>query len=215
MDTSNILFICGGAFVGLDKMIQRRVGKRVLGFNQQKSDEQRAVELDSSKALALAEPEDLVKYGIIPEFIGRLPVVTSLEPLSKEDLMRILVEPKNAITKQYEKLMAMENVKLEFERGCAGGHRRQGVRKKAPAPADCVPSSRESWWISCMMFPPRAMSEKCIITKKNRGRRSTRSDQARCGQVEKCKKGGLIRIRRGRCSGRAPLSPEKRGQQDS
>jgi len=117
VDTTNILFICGGAFVGLDKMVQRRVGKHVLGFKHDKSDEQKAVELDSAKALAMTEPEDLVKYGIIPEFIGRLPVVTALEPLAKEDLMRILVEPRNAITKQYESLMAMENVKLEFEQG--------------------------------------------------------------------------------------------------
>ncbi len=165
VDTSNILFICGGAFVGLDKMIQRRVGKRVLGFNQQKSDEQRAVELDSSKALALAEPEDLVKYGIIPEFIGRLPVVTSLEPLSKEDLMRILVEPKNAITKQYEKLMAMENVKLEFEKGALEAIADKACEKGTGARG--LRSIIEGIMVDIMYdVPSRGDVEKCIITKK-------------------------------------------------
>ncbi len=164
VDTSNILFICGGAFVGLDKMVQRRVGKRVLGFNQQKSDEQRAVELDSSKALALTEPEDLVKYGIIPEFIGRLPVVTSLEPLSKEDLMKILVEPKNAITKQYEKLMAMENVKLEFEKGALEAIADKACEKGTGARG--LRSIIEGIMVDIMYdVPSRADVEKCIITR--------------------------------------------------
>ncbi len=164
VDTSNILFICGGAFVGLDKMIQRRVGKRVLGFNQQKFDEQRAVEIDSSKALALTEPEDLVKYGIIPEFIGRLPVVTSLEPLSKEDLMKILVEPKNAITKQYEKLMAMENVKLEFEKGALEAIADKACEKGTGARG--LRSIIEGIMVNIMYdVPSRADVEKCIITR--------------------------------------------------
>lgn len=165
VDTSNILFICGGAFVGLDKMIQRRVGKRVLGFNQHKSDEQRAVELDSSKALALTEPEDLVKYGIIPEFIGRLPVVTSLEPLSKEDLMKILVEPKNAITKQYEKLMVMENVKLEFEKGALEAIADKACEKGTGARG--LRSIIEGIMVDIMYdVPSRSDVEKCVITKK-------------------------------------------------
>ena len=115
VDTTNILFICGGAFVGLDKIIQRRVGKHVLGFG--KESEQRAnEELDMKKAFARTEPEDLIHFGLIPEFVGRLPVVTSLEPLDKEALMKILTEPKNAVTRQFAKLLGMEGVKLTFRK---------------------------------------------------------------------------------------------------
>ncbi len=122
VDTTNILFICGGAFVGLDKYVQRRVGKQVLGFTQAQPAEEapskkkrKAIPLDDKNSLSHTEPEDLIKYGMIPEFIGRLPVVTALNPLSKEDLVKILTEPKNAITKQYEKLLEMEGVKLSFD----------------------------------------------------------------------------------------------------
>lgn len=107
IDTSNILFICGGAFVGLDDIIRNRVGKKVLGFHDIGDDRD---DLRKSRI----EPEDLVRYGLIPEFIGRLPVVTSLEELSVEDLKRILLEPKNSMVKQYTKLMAMEGVELSF-----------------------------------------------------------------------------------------------------
>ncbi len=122
VDTTNILFICGGAFVGLDKYVQRRVGKQVLGFTQTYDEapakKKRGEEaLDSKNILTSTEPEDLIKYGMIPEFIGRLPVVAALKPLSKDELVKILVEPKNAITRQYEKLLEMEGVKLSFETG--------------------------------------------------------------------------------------------------
>jgi len=119
VDTTNILFICGGAFVGLDKFVQRRVGKQVLGFKQSYEEESKKAEeaLDSKNILTSTEPEDLIKYGMIPEFIGRLPVVAALEPLGKDELVKILVEPKNAITRQYEKLLEMEGVKLSFEKG--------------------------------------------------------------------------------------------------
>ncbi len=124
VDTTNILFICGGAFVGLDKYVQRRVGKQVLGFTQARPDEDKAkrksrktVSIDAKNILGGTEPEDLIKYGMIPEFIGRLPVVTALDPLSKDDLVKILTEPRNAITKQYEKLLGMEDVKLSFDKG--------------------------------------------------------------------------------------------------
>ncbi len=121
VDTSNILFICGGAFVGLDKIVQRRVGHHVLGFSTTEEAAEReraraAEEAEAAKEMPSTEPEDLVRFGLIPEFIGRLPVVTALEPLSKDDLLKILVEPKNAVTRQYAKLMAMENIKLTFEK---------------------------------------------------------------------------------------------------
>jgi len=115
VDTSNILFICGGAFVGLDKLVRRRIGKHVLGFRQVEEQKKEEISVDSEKVLRLAEPEDFIRFGFIPEFIGRLPVMTDLTPLNKEDLVRILTEPKNALIKQYVKLMEMENVKLVFE----------------------------------------------------------------------------------------------------
>ncbi len=117
VNTTNILFICGGAFVGLDKLVQRRVGKKVLGFD--KNDEQAEIQaagrhLDSSNFLSYCETEDLVKFGLIPELVGRLPMLTYLAPLSKEDLIKILQEPKNSLVRQYQKLLAMENVELVF-----------------------------------------------------------------------------------------------------
>lgn len=127
VDTSNILFICGGAFVGLDKIVQRRVGKQVLGFT--KFSEEEKTEAKYSRALNNFQPEDLIKFGLIPEFIGRLPVVSSLSHLTKEDLMRILTEPTNALLKQYQKLMAMENVKLAFRKDALEELADEAVRK--------------------------------------------------------------------------------------
>jgi ATP-dependent Clp protease ATP-binding subunit ClpX len=113
VDTTNILFICGGAFVGLDKIIQRRVGQRVLGFGA--SDlAQSAVIDDPRRILQHVEPEDLLGFGFIPEFIGRLPMVTVLEELTEDQLVSILTQTRNALTKQFVKLMAMDGVQLEF-----------------------------------------------------------------------------------------------------
>ncbi len=112
VDTTNILFICGGAFVGLEKIIQRRVGKQILGFNREK--EQEALPKGISRSETMLEHEDMVRFGLIPEFIGRLPIIAQLTPLTREDLIKILVEPKNAVTRQYAKLMAMEGIKLKF-----------------------------------------------------------------------------------------------------
>ena len=118
IDTSNILFICGGAFVGLDKIIQRRCGKQVLGFKRLIDGEaekaEKAAENLEKNPYSKCEPEDLIRFGLIPEFVGRLPVVTSLEPLDRDDLIRILKEPKNALIRQYQRLLAMEGVTLEF-----------------------------------------------------------------------------------------------------
>jgi ATP-dependent Clp protease ATP-binding subunit ClpX len=111
IDTTNILFICGGAFVGLDKIIERRAGKKTLGFKAEvKSHRNR----DLGATLEKVEPQDLIKYGLIPEFVGRLPVVGTLHELDKPALMQILTQPRNAITRQYQKLFEYENVKLRF-----------------------------------------------------------------------------------------------------
>ena len=116
VDTSNILFICGGAFVGLDKIIQRRCNKQQLGFNSDKAQQEKAEESKKimSDALSYCEPEDLIRFGLIPEFAGRLPMITNLQQLSKEDLIRILTEPRNALIKQYKKLLEIEGIELDF-----------------------------------------------------------------------------------------------------
>jgi ATP-dependent Clp protease ATP-binding subunit ClpX len=110
VDTTNILFICGGAFVGLDKQIARRLGKKTLGFKA----DIKAANRDGAARIERVEPEDLIKYGLIPEFVGRLPVVGSLHELDKPALIQILTQPRNAITRQYQRLFDYENVKLRF-----------------------------------------------------------------------------------------------------
>ncbi len=113
VDTSNILFICGGAFVGLEKVILRRLGRNVMGFNAVEQSS-KAATVDRLRALEHIEPEDLLSFGFIPEFIGRLPMITVLSELTEEQLVSILTDPKNALIKQFAKLMAMEGVELEF-----------------------------------------------------------------------------------------------------
>lgn len=113
IDTTNILFICGGAFEGLDKIIEARMDRKAIGFGAEITDSR---ETNVGKLLKSALPEDFIKFGMIPEFMGRVPVTVSLEPLQREDMVRILLEPKNSIIKQYKKLMELDGVKLTFER---------------------------------------------------------------------------------------------------
>jgi ATP-dependent Clp protease ATP-binding subunit ClpX len=112
VDTTNILFICGGAFVGLDKVIERRVGKKTLGFRTDAKAQ--SVAAEKTGLLGQIQPTDLIKYGLIPEFVGRLPVVATLHDLDKAALVEILTQPKNAISRQYQRLFEYENVKLRF-----------------------------------------------------------------------------------------------------
>ncbi|MGF7047165.1 ATP-dependent Clp protease ATP-binding subunit ClpX [Paenibacillus sp. DS2015] len=112
IDTTNVLFICGGAFDGLEQLIKRRIGKKVIGFSSTGEGQK---DLKPGEYLSMVLPEDLLKFGLIPEFVGRLPVISSLEPLDENTLVRILSEPKNALTRQYEKLLEMDNVNLSFE----------------------------------------------------------------------------------------------------
>jgi len=112
IDTTNILFIVGGAFDGIEKIIQRRIGHKVLGFN---AEAKSTSEFSIGEILAHILPQDLLKYGLIPEFVGRLPVVATLDALDDRALMRILVEPRNALVKQYQKFFELDNVELEFE----------------------------------------------------------------------------------------------------
>lgn len=113
VNTQNILFICGGAFVGLEKIIYDRTGVKVLGFDPT-GERSKQVAETTSETLKLVQPEDLVEFGLIPEFVGRLPIISTLNNLNEEDLVHILSQPKNALLKQYMKLLAMENVALEF-----------------------------------------------------------------------------------------------------
>ncbi|MFT3707226.1 MAG: ATP-dependent Clp protease ATP-binding subunit ClpX [Archangium sp.] len=130
IDTTNILFICGGAFGGLDKVIERRLGGKSLGFGaevKKKSDK------SLSELLSKVEPEDLLKFGMIPEFIGRLPVVTALEELDEPALIDILVKPRNALTKQYRKLLDLDGVALKFTDGALKAISQEAIRRKTGA----------------------------------------------------------------------------------
>ncbi len=129
INTENILFICGGAFVGVEDIVKRRVGKGVIGFENE--GERR--EAKAHPAMPAVEPGDLVKFGLIPEFVGRLPVVAMLEALTEDDLVRILTEPKNAMTRQYQKLLRMEGVELEFTAGALRELAREAVRRETGA----------------------------------------------------------------------------------
>jgi ATP-dependent Clp protease ATP-binding subunit ClpX len=130
VDTTDILFICGGAFIGLDKIIGQRVGKSAVGFKSEAKTRrgERTVDLNADLI-----PQDLIKYGLIPELVGRIPVVAVFDDLSIDDLAAILSEPKNAIVKQYQKLFEMEGVKLEFEPDALLAIARKSVEKKLGA----------------------------------------------------------------------------------
>ena len=134
VDTTNILFICGGAFVDLDQIIQKRMGSGALGFGAAQHFETLS-EVEKQQVLSHVEPEDLLTYGFIPEFIGRLPMTTVLEQLTEAQLVQMLTEPKNALVRQYEKLMWMENVSLEFTRDALKELARQSITKGTGARA--------------------------------------------------------------------------------
>ena len=132
VDTKNILFICGGAFAGLDKIIQQRSTEASgIGFGAKVKSAERKTE--TGKLLTDVEPEDLIKFGLIPEFVGRLPVVATLEELDEAALVKILTEPKNAITKQFKKLFEMEGVELEFRPDALSAIARKALKRKTGA----------------------------------------------------------------------------------
>jgi ATP-dependent Clp protease ATP-binding subunit ClpX len=130
VDTTNILFVCGGAFVGLDDIIRRRIGVKGMGFG---ADIRRKDERSMSNLLHEVQTEDLLKFGLIPEFVGRLPVIATLEELDEPALVRILKEPKNALTRQYQKLFEMEGVHLRFTDGALGAIAREALKRKSGA----------------------------------------------------------------------------------
>ena len=135
VDTTNILFICGGAFVGLDKIIGRRAGRKALGFRNEEEQPQDVVpdRKRNFELLSDVQPEDLIKFGLIPEFVGRLPVVGVLEDLDEQTLIEILTRPKNAIVKQYQRLFEFENVRLKFSDDALRAVARQAMVRKVGA----------------------------------------------------------------------------------
>ena len=131
MDTTNILFICGGTFVGLEEVIRRRLGRRRIGFRAEVHESEELAE--SGKILAQVTPDDIIEFGMIPELIGRLPVITPLMPLDRDAMINILTEPKNALIRQYEHIFAMENVKLSFTEGALDAIASKAMERKTGA----------------------------------------------------------------------------------
>lgn len=160
VDTRNILFICGGAFNGLEKTIEKRLGSNVIGFNAEiKSKKHRKI----GELLLQIRPEDLIKFGMIPEFCGRLPIVATLHELTDEDLIRILVEPKNALTRQYEKLFQLENVTLRFPEETIAAIANRAIQLDTGARG--LRSILEEVMLGVMFdIPSRKDVKECVIT---------------------------------------------------
>ncbi len=170
IDTSNILFICGGAFVGLDKVVERRLGKKSMGFVQ--SGEVPSKEKRTADILRHLQPDDMVKFGMIPEFVGRIPVMAALEPLDEKTLMSILTKPRNAIIKQYQKLLRMDNIKLEFNEEAIRAIAQEAYRRKTGARA--LRGIVEELMLEVMYeLPSRKDVHICSITQEMVEKRST------------------------------------------
>lgn len=161
INTTNILFICGGAFIGLDEIIETRTGKKTVGFGSQpKSRREKKI----GHTLSLVEPQDLIKYGLIPEFVGRHPVVATLDQLEESALIRILSKPKNSIIKQYQKLLSLENVKLRFTEDALSAIAKESIRRKTGARG--LRAILEEVMLDIMYeIPSRKGIKECVINK--------------------------------------------------
>ena len=161
INTENILFICGGAFEGLEKLINDRIGKKAIGFGAKIESEKN---LDKSKVFSELLPQDLLKFGLIPEFVGRLPIVATLQDLDKEALTKIITEPKNALVKQYKRLFELDNVELEFEKEALEEIVNKAIERKTGARG--LRAILEDIMRDIMFdIPSDPRIEKCIITK--------------------------------------------------
>ncbi|MEK3807744.1 ATP-dependent protease ATP-binding subunit ClpX [Metabacillus sp. SLBN-84] len=159
IDTTNILFICGGAFDGIEQIVKRRLGQKVIGFGSDKKDD----DLDQKMLLSKVLPEDLLRFGLIPEFIGRLPVIASLQPLDEEALVEILTKPKNALVKQYQKMLDLDGVELEFEDDALMEISKKAIERKTGARG--LRSIIEGIMLEVMFeLPSRDDITKCVIT---------------------------------------------------
>ncbi|KQL48772.1 ATP-dependent Clp protease ATP-binding subunit ClpX [Brevibacillus choshinensis] len=162
IDTSNILFICGGAFDGVEQIIKRRLGKKVIGFGADFGEGVKG-DLKAGEYLKHVLPEDLLKFGLIPEFVGRLPVLATLEPLDEETLVRILTEPKNSLVKQYQKLLSLDGVELEFDAGALLQIAKEAIKRNTGARG--LRAIIEQIMLDMMYeLPSREDVGKCVIT---------------------------------------------------
>ncbi|MHC0037445.1 ATP-dependent protease ATP-binding subunit ClpX [Pseudoneobacillus sp. C159] len=160
IDTTNILFICGGAFDGIEPIIKRRLGQKVIGFGG----DNKQADISSKELLSKVLPEDLLRFGLIPEFIGRLPVIASLEQLDEEALIEILTKPKNALVKQYQKMLELDDVDLEFEEDALKEIAKKAIERKTGARG--LRSIIEGIMLDVMFdLPSREDITKCVITK--------------------------------------------------
>ena len=160
VDTTNVLFICGGAFIGLDAVVGQRTGQKTVGFI---ADNLVRKERRIGEILSLVEPEDLIKYGLIPEFVGRMPVVAALDELDEAALIKILTEPKNALMKQYQKLLSFDNVRLVFSDGALSAIAKKAIRRKTGARG--LRSILEEIMLEVMYeIPSRKGIKDCLIT---------------------------------------------------
>ncbi len=160
IDTTNILFICGGAFVGLDNVVRRRTGKKSIGFG---NDVLGNSDKKLGELLASVQPEDLLKFGLIPELVGRLPVIATMEELTEDDLVQILKEPKNALTKQYQKLFEFENIKLRFTEGALAAIAKKAIERKSGARG--LRSVMEEAMLDVMYdLPSKDNVQECVIS---------------------------------------------------
>ncbi|MBY6272209.1 MAG: ATP-dependent Clp protease ATP-binding subunit ClpX [Caldibacillus debilis] len=158
IDTTNILFICGGAFDGLEQIIKRRIGQKVIGFGTESTKN-----VDDKDLLSKVLPEDLLKFGLIPEFIGRLPVIATLESLDEQALVDILTKPRNAIVKQFQKMLELDNVELEFEKSALQAIAKKAMERKTGARG--LRSIVENLLLDVMFeLPSRKDIVKCVIT---------------------------------------------------
>jgi len=166
INTTNILFVVGGAFDGLERIIEQRIGHKRIGFGATSPESRLAAEKDVSEKLKFLQPQDLLKFGFIPEFVGRLPIVVTLHHLDEEDIVRILTEPKNALVKQYQKFFALDNVELVFE-----GHSLEAIAHKAltrGTGARALKSIIEEVLLNSMFeVPSRPDIKRCIITEES------------------------------------------------
>ncbi|MGE3274120.1 MAG: ATP-dependent Clp protease ATP-binding subunit ClpX [Vicinamibacterales bacterium] len=161
VDTTNILFVCGGAFVGLDKIVERRVGKKTLGF---KAELKTKASRELGTLLEQGEPQDLIKFGLIPEFVGRLPVIGTLHELDRPALVQILTQPRNAITRQYQKLFEYENVKLRFTDDALDAIAEQALERKIGARG--LRMIIEDLMLDLMyQLPGQKKNRECVVTR--------------------------------------------------
>ena len=160
VNTTNILFICGGAFIGLDKIIEKRLGQRTVGFMSETiTNKERKI----GEVLSLVEPGDLIKYGLIPEFVGRMPVVAALDELDEPALIKILTEPKNALMKQYQKLLSFDNVRLKFTEGALSAISKKAIKRKTGARG--LRSILEEIMLDVMYeIPSQKSIRECLVT---------------------------------------------------